>query len=100
MLYRLLHHLVGDELTGSSHARIRHWHGHSHLCVHATETLAHACWEVSVLGIGGGFFEGTKVVFAFIVFFFARVAAVWTFRAITAVVGTTMSEKRMLVSCG
>ena len=89
-LYRLLHQLViADELAGSRHARVRHAHCH----LHAVEGTAHAGWKVAVLGVRGGFLERPEVVFAFVVFFFAAVAAIGTFRAIASVMGATMSVK-------
>ena len=94
--YGLLHHLmVADELTRSCHARIRHAYRH----LQPTETATHARGKVAVLGVRGGLLEGTEVVFAFVVFFFATVAAVWAFGAIAAVVCSAMSVRAMLVFC-
>jgi hypothetical protein len=45
----------------------------------AIEGAPHAGGKITVLGIWGRFFERPEVVFAFVVFFFAAVAAVWTF---------------------
>jgi len=91
----LLHHLmVADELTGSSHAGIRHAHRH----LHAVEGTAHAIWKVAVLRVGGGFLEGPEVVFAFVIFFFAAVAAVGTLGSVTAIVCSAMSVRTMLVT--
>ena len=87
--------MVADELAGSSHAGIRHAHCH----LQAVEATAHAVWKVTVLGVRGGLLEGTEVVFAFVVFFFATVAAVWAFGAIAAVVCSAMSVRAMLVFC-
>jgi len=81
--YLLLHHLViANQLTRS------HRHGLME---------RHASWEVSVFRVGGCFFEGSEVVFAFIVFFFTTVVAVWTFRAVASIVGSTMSVIALLV---
>ncbi len=94
--YLLLHHLViADELTRSCHAGVRHAHRH----LHTIEAAAHTRGKVAVLGVRGGFFERTKVVFAFIVFFLAAVATIGAFRAITAIVCPTMPVRAMLVYC-
>jgi len=94
-LYRLLHQLViADELAGSCHARVRHAHCH----LHAVEGTAHAGWKVAVLGVRGGFLERPEVVFAFVVFFFAAVAAIWTFGSVTTIVCSAMSVRAMLVT--
>ena len=95
-LYRLLHHLmIADELAGSCHARIRHAYRH----LQPTETATHARGKVAVLGVRGGLLEGTEVVFAFVVFFFAAVAAVRTLGSITAIMCSAMSVRAMLVFC-
>jgi hypothetical protein len=94
--YGLLHHLVtADELTRSRHAGVRHAHRH----LQPVEAAAHAGGEIAVLGVRGGFLEGAEVVFAFVVFFFTTVAAIWTFRAVTAIVCSTMPVRAMLVYC-
>lgn len=61
------------------------------------EALAHAGGQVAILRVGGCFFEGAELVLALVVFFFATVAAVWSFGAIAALVSTTMSRKETLV---
>lgn len=77
-------------MAGGRHAGVGHGHAHAET-VEAGEGLAHAGGEVAVLGVRGGFFERAEVVFAFVFFLFAAVAAVRTFGAIGAIVGTTMS---------
>ena len=79
-----------DELAGSGHALTRHAHTHAH-GLHAIETLAHTGGEVAILGVWGCFFERAEVVFAFVVFFFPAVAAVWAFGAVATIVGSAMS---------
>jgi hypothetical protein len=94
-LYRLLHQLVvADELAGSRHAGIRHAHRH----LQTVEGAAHVVWKVAVLGVRGGLLEGPEVVFAFVVFFFTTVAAVWTLGPVTAIVCSAMSVRAMLVT--
>ena len=80
-----------DELTWCCHAagHPRHAHGHR---LQTTEALGHAGGKVSILGVGGCFFEGSEAVFSFVIFFLAAVAAIRTFRAITAIVCSTMSK--------
>jgi hypothetical protein len=63
----------------------------------AAEVLGHAGGEVAILGVGRCLLEGSKAVFSFIVFFFAAIAAIRTFRTITAIVCSTMSKTRGLV---
>ncbi len=86
--------MVADELAGSSHAGIRHAHRH----LQAVEATAHAVWKVTVLRVRGGLLERTKMVFAFVVFLFAAVAAVRTLRPVTAIVCSSMSVRVMLVT--
>lgn len=86
--------MVADELARSCHAGIRHAHRH----LQAIEGAAHAGGEIAVLGVRGGFLEGPEVVFTFVVFFFAAVAAVWTFGSVTAIVCSAMSVRAMLVT--
>jgi len=94
-LYRLLHQLmVADELAGSRHAGVRHAHRH----LQAIEGAAHAGWKVAILGVRGGFLERPEVIFAFVIFLFAAVAAVRTFGSVTAIVCSAMSVRAMLVT--
>jgi hypothetical protein len=86
--------MVADELAGSSHAGIRHAHRH----LQAVKATAHAVWKVTVLGIRGSLLEGPEVVFAFVVFLFAAVAAIWTLRPVTTIVCSAMSVRVMLVT--
>ena len=86
--------MVADELTRSCHARIRHAYRH----LQPTETATHARGKVAVLGVRRGLLEGTEVVFAFVVFLFAAVAAIWTLRPVTAIVCSAMSVRVMLVT--
>jgi hypothetical protein len=58
--------------------------------------LRHAVGEVSVLRIGGRFFQGSEAVFSLIVFLLAAIT-IRAFRTITAVVRSTMSKVRGLV---
>ncbi len=92
--YLLLHHLViADELARSRHAGVGHAHSH----LQTIEAATHARGEVAVFRVRGSFLKGTEVVFAFVVFFFAAVAAIGAFRAITAIVGSAMPVRAMLV---
>ena len=86
--------MVADELAGSRHAGVRHAHRH----LQAVERTAHTGWKVAVLGVRGGFLEGPEMVFSFVVFFFAAVAAIWTFGSVTAIVCSAMSVRAMLVT--
>jgi hypothetical protein len=84
----LLHQMLRvDELTGSSHARVGHWHAHCHR-MQAAEVLR----KIAILGVRRGFLEGAEAILSFIVFFLATVVAVRTFRAITTLVCATMSN--------
>jgi hypothetical protein len=87
--------MVADELAGCSHAGIRHAHRH----LQAIEGAAHASGQIAILRVRGSLLQGTKVVLAFVIFFLAAVAAVWTFGSVTAIVGTAMSVRAMLVIC-
>jgi hypothetical protein len=58
-----------DKLAGRRHA-------HGHALLEAVEGVRHAGGQVSILRVGGCFFEGAEVVFTFVVFFFAAVGAV------------------------
>jgi hypothetical protein len=86
--------MVADELAGSRHAGIRHAHSH----LQTVEGAAHVVWKVAVLGVRGGLLEGPEVVFAFVVFLFTTVAAVWALGSVTAIVCSAMSVRAMLVT--
>lgn len=94
-LYWLLQQMLRtDQLT-----RRRHRHATTtsrHAAAHrlqAVEALGHGGRQEAVLGVRRRFLEGGEAVFGFalVVFFFAAVAAVRTFGAVAAVVGSAMS---------
>lgn len=79
----MLHHLVvTDQLAGS------HRHG---------LVERHAGWEVTVLRVWGCFFEGSEMIFALVVFFFAAVVAIWAFGAVASIVSSAMSTIELSV---
>ena len=78
--------LTINKLARSRQASI---HIHSHGLQAVEAALRHAGREVAVLGVGGCFFEGAEVIFAFVVFFFA--AVVEAVGAVAAVVGSSVS---------
>jgi len=83
------------ELTWRGHATARHAHGHR---VQSVEAVAHAGWEVTILRVWRCLLEGAELVLALIFLFFAAVTAVRALGAIAALVGTTMSKIKTLVS--
>jgi hypothetical protein len=87
--------MIADELTWSRHSGI----GHAHRHLQSIKTAAYGPGEVAVFGVGGGFLEGTEVVFAFVILFFAAIATIWAFGAVTAIVCSAMPVRAMLVYC-
>lgn len=80
-----------DQLARSRHARIDHAHGE---WMPGVEILAHVLGEKGdVFRVGRDVFERLEGVLAFIILFFATVAAVGSFRAIATVMCSAVSVK-------